>query len=401
MHISTTSPVDLLKQLIAIPSVNPMGQSVSGDIYYETAVTRWLVGLFEERKIPYRVQEVSPGRANVVAVCHAPGATKTVMLDAHQDTVPVEGMTIPPFEPTEKEGRIYGRGACDVKGGMAAMLSAFLRLTESEATLPNHVLLSCSCDEEATLGGIQRLADEWSNANDSQSEPESLLHRSPDLAIIAEPTELDVINAHKGVVRWKINVAGRACHSSAPREGESAIYRMGHILRLLEEYAEQLESERKAHPRLGSATISVGIIKGGSSVNIVPEHCEIEIDRRLIPGEEGLAAQAELHQFLSSHVDFEIIFSEPWVNVPPLSDTENGLLSKVLLQTIEPVAGERTSIAVPFGTHASPVAAAGVPAVVFGPGSIDQAHTKDEWIEVKQLEQAAEIYYQFCLAELK
>lgn len=391
----TTSPVDLLKQLIAIPSVNPMGQPVSGDIYYETALTEWLVNLFETRGIPYRVQEVSPGRANVVALYHSPGATRTIMLDAHQDTVPVEGMTVSPFDPVEEQGRLYGRGACDVKGGMAAMLSAFLRLGGSEEPSPNNVLLSCSCDEEATLGGIQRLADEWSEPA-GKDDVDALLTQRPDFAIIAEPTLLNVINAHKGVIRWKLIVRGRACHSSAPHEGTNAIYRMGRVLALLEGYAQELAGPQKTHPRLGPATLSVGVIKGGSSVNIVPDYCEIEIDRRLIPGEEGMSARESLFEYLSSRLDFEIEFSEPWVNVPPLSDEENGALSRSLLTTIEAVAGPHKAVAVPFGTHASPVSAAGVPAVVFGPGSIEQAHTKDEWIEIKQLEQAAEIYYDYC-----
>ncbi|MCA9039634.1 MAG: M20 family metallopeptidase [Planctomycetaceae bacterium] len=374
-----------------------MGQSVSGDIYYETALTSWLVNLFEEQIIPYRVQEVSPGRANVIALCRAPGATKTILLDAHQDTVPVEGMTIPPFEPTEKEGRIYGRGACDVKGGMAAMLSAFLRLCKADNPPANHVLLSLSCDEEATLGGIQSLADDWLKTATHPVDVDPLLYQRPDIAIIAEPTELDVINAHKGVVRWKIVTSGRACHSSVPDQGTNAIYRMGQVLRVLEDYAQLLPTIAEAHPRLGPATISVGVIKGGASVNIVADHCEIEIDRRLIPGEEGDAARQNLFEYLNSQLDFEIEFTEPWVNVPPLADADNGQLCSNLLKTIEPIAGSHNEIAVPFGTHASPIAAAGVPSVVFGPGSIAQAHTKDEWIEIEQLEQATEIYYQFCL----
>ncbi|MEZ6046006.1 MAG: M20 family metallopeptidase [Planctomycetaceae bacterium] len=400
METSTLNPVELLKQLISIPSVNPMGQEVSGDIYYETKLTEWLVRLFESEGLPYRVQEVSPGRSNVVALCYVAGATHTVFLDAHQDTVPVEGMTISPFDPVEKEGRLYGRGSCDVKGGMAAMLSAFLRLTKDRADLPNHVLMSCTCDEEATLGGISELKNSWSETTPNVSEIEQLLYQAPDVAIIAEPTELNVINAHKGVIRWKIATRGTACHSSAPQAGVNAIYRMSQVISLLEEYAAQLQDRAPQNTNLGPATLSVGIIKGGISVNVVPDYCEIEIDRRLIPGEEGLVVREEIYQFLTSRLDFEIEFLEPWVNTPPLSENINGPLCESLLNTIEPIAGEKKSITVPFGTHASTVNSAGVPAVVFGPGSIAQAHTKDEWIEILQLEQAAEIYYQFCCQPL-
>jgi len=214
-----------------------MGREVEGEIYYETRLTAWLGQLFQDLGVPYRVDEVEPGRANVVAALESPGATRTVMLDAHQDTVPVEGMTIPPFEPVEKEGRLYGRGACDVKGGMAAMLSTFLRLLQERPENACNVLLSCTCDEEATLGGIQHLAEQWNTGAES---PSDLLSAKPDLAIVAEPTELDVIVAHKGVIRWKVITRGRACHSSAPEEGENAIYRMGQVLQLIQEYATDL-----------------------------------------------------------------------------------------------------------------------------------------------------------------
>ena len=218
-----------------------------------------------------------------------------------------------------------------------------------------------------------------------------------DLAIVAEPTGLDIVVAHRGATRWKLSTAGRACHSSRPHEGVNAIYRMAKVVGLLEEYAAWLPGSRPPHPLCGPATLSVGRIEGGSSVNIVPDSCTIEVDRRVIPGEDRLAVIEELKEYLRSRLDFEVTHAAPYCASPPLGDDLNGKLAQELMQVITTVVGLKTAMGVPYGTHASRFARAGVPAVVFGPGDIAQAHTKDEWIEIAQLDQAAEIYYQFCL----
>jgi acetylornithine deacetylase len=140
----------------------------------------------------------------------------------------------------------------------------------------------------------------------------------------------------------------------------------------------------------------VGIIKGGASVNIVPDDCVIEVDRRVIPGEDHAQVLQDLKDYLTSRLDFEVVFEPPWLNGPALNNDNNAWLADPLLEVIAQVAGPHQSIGVPFGTHASRTHAAGVPSVVFGPGSIDQAHTKDEFIEIDQLERAAEVYFQFC-----
>ncbi len=132
-------PVTLLKTLVAIPSVNPMGRALSGDEYLEGRLTEWLVAFLKTHDLPCEVVRIEPGRANVLTRIDIPGATKTLLFDAHQDTVPVDGMTIPPFEPAERDGRIYGRGSCDVKGGLAAMLSAGLDGIERNLSLPEPV----------------------------------------------------------------------------------------------------------------------------------------------------------------------------------------------------------------------------------------------------------------------
>jgi acetylornithine deacetylase len=384
---SLHDPAEILKELIAIPSVNPMGRELSGAEYYEGRMTRWLSDFLQAHRLPVEVQEVVPGRCNVLTRLDSPGATRTVLFDVHQDTVPVDGMTIAPFTPTEAGGRISGRGACDVKGGMASMLATLLRLRRQPAPGRPNLVLSLTCDEESTSLGINHLTAGWQ----SDGPRYSLLPVAPDVAVIAEPTLLDIVVAHRGAVRWRIRTAGRACHSSRPTDGVNAIYRMARVLLAMEEFAAWLPSSRPAHPLCGPATLSVGLISGGSSVNVVPDGCGIDIDRRLLPGEDPLAARQEIIDWLAPRFDFELFHDQPWCNSPGLNDNNNQSLARELLQHVEAATGPHHCIGVPFGTHASRVAAAGVPAVVFGPGDIAQAHTKDEWIEVAQLHQATEI----------
>ena len=171
---------------------------------------------------------------------------------------------------------------------------------------------------------------------------------------------------------------------------------MAKVVSLIEDYAAWLPTSRPAHPLCGPATLSVGRIDGGSSVNIVPDSCTIEVDRRVIPGEDRFGVIEELAEYLRTRLDFEVTHDAPYCASPALGDGQNDKLAQELMRSIASVVGPRQVIGVPYGTHASRFARAGVPSVVFGPGDIAQAHTKDEWIEISQLEQAAEIYFQFC-----
>jgi acetylornithine deacetylase len=353
-------------------------------------MTDWLERFFQSLGVDYERWDVAPGRPNIIARYDAPSSSTTILLDAHQDTVPIDGMTVPPFEPIVADGRITGRGSVDIKGGMAAMLFAFRRLVRERPSTSANVVLSCTCDEEATVLGITDLVERWTSGR------LKLLPGKPDLAIVAEPTLLDVVVAHKGVMRLRMRTPGVACHSSDPSQGRNAIYRMARVVQILEEYAADLAEIGERHPLVGAPTLSVGRITGGTSVNIVPDSCAIEVDRRLIPGETWEAALAELKEFVMRRVDFEVEFEPPWLTSQPLSDADNGPLAQSLLKHIEAVAGPRHAIGVPFGTHASRTCAAGVPSVVFGPGSIARAHTKDEYIEIDQLQRAAEILFQMC-----
>ena len=387
----TTDPLAVLKDLIRIPSVNPMGRDVAGSIYLETRVADYLVETFETLNIAHERIEVVPGRSNVIARIVRPESNTTILLDAHQDTVPVEGMTIDPFEPFERDGRLYGRGSCDVKGGMAAMLAAFLRLAADPPAGAATVIFSATCDEEAGQLGMADLVKLWTDPTRSSQ----IITSPPDFAIVAEPTDLDIVVAHRGAVRWKLRTTGVACHSSRPAEGINAINRMGRVLAVLEDYADELQTLLPPHPLCGSATLSVGRIEGGTSINIVPDRCEIEIDRRSLPGELAQVVIEQMAAYLGERLDFEVKMLPPVVGLP-LSDENNGPWADRLLASITEVAGPHEKVGALYGTHASRVDDAGIPTVVFGPGSITQAHTKDEWIAIEELQRASEIYFRFC-----
>ncbi len=374
--------IRLLSDLVAIPSVNPMGRPLSGEGVLETRLTAYLESWFHDLGVECRRQPVSPGRENLLARYEAPGSRRTILFDVHQDTVPTDGMTIPPFEPNVDRGRLFGRGSCDVKGSMAAMLMAFARLVRERPAGSASVLLACTVDEEFTHTGSSRLAESGHGA---------------DLAIVAEPTSLDLVYCHKGALRWKIRTRGVACHSSTPHQGINAIYRMGHVLRALESFAGSL-SRATPHPILGPPSLSVGRIEGGQSVNVVPDWCEIEVDRRLIPEEDAERCMEEVRAVLAATpggLD-GIELGPPWVHMPALAPWAAEWLGP-LGDAVAAATGRRPAIrGVPFGTDAGPLGAAGTACVVFGPGDIAQAHTRDEWIEIEQVRLAAEAYYRIA-----
>jgi acetylornithine deacetylase len=383
----TSESTRLLRDLVALPSVNPMGRDLTGPDIYEHRVTSYLESFFRDLGVPYERQTVVPLRDNILARWEQPGARRTVLFEAHQDTVPTDHMTIDPFAATIESGRLYGRGACDIKGGMAAMLAAFARLVREKPAGAANVIMACSVDEEHTFLGVQRMVRDGLRA---------------DGAIVAEPTNLRIVHTHKGAARWHVMTPGRACHSSSPEQGVNAIYRMGRLLTAIEKYAASLRAS-KSDRYLGPPTLSVGRIEGGTSVNTVPDRCSIEVDRRLIPGEETTTTLADFAAFLQ-HADgigFPFECSQPWINLPPLpADGPPGKSEWVahVGEILDAALGRHERIAVPYGTDASTLAQAGIPSVVFGPGDIAKAHTCDEWVPLDEVDQASEILYRLACA---
>lgn len=392
--------VDTLCDLVRIPSVNPMGRDVAGEIYLEHWVTQYLEELFHRLDLPFERYVVSPQRDNIIVRVEGDippeRGGKILMFEAHQDTVPIDGMTIPPFMPTIREGKIYGRGSCDIKGGMSAMLAAVARLAHEKPAGRPTVILACTVNEEHGFTGATHWARTYADAAGPQRS--KILPRVPDATIVAEPTQLNVVVAHKGAVRWRCTTTGVATHSSQPQMGDNAAYHMARALLVLERYAKDVVGQLGEHPLVGRPTLSVGTISGGISVNTVPDRCSIEIDRRVLPGENPDAAFEHAVAFVAENIPAgtPVIHETPFMRTFGLADTYNGELASRLGDVIRKHGGPGERIGVPFGTDAPHFAATGSPTVVFGPGSIAQAHTADEWLSIDQLRLAAEILYDFA-----
>jgi acetylornithine deacetylase/succinyl-diaminopimelate desuccinylase-like protein len=360
-----------------------MGRSVPAEVAFEHRVTSYLEGFFRELGVPYEKQLVAAQRENIVARLERPGARRTLVLEAHQDTVPTDRMTIPPFAGTIVGNRLQGRGACDIKGGMAAMLACFARLVQEKPAGCGNVIMACSVDEEHTMLGVRELVRRGLRA---------------DFAVVAEPTQLNIVHAHKGIVRWTLSTTGRSCHSSTPEQGVNAIYRMGQVLGALERFAAEVR-QGKVDPLLGHGTLSVGRIEGGTSVNTVPDYCTVEIDRRLLPGEEPAAERERLLGFVQkAGFDFPVACEPMGIEMPALSPQGSDEICRRLGAAIDAERGSHKVHPVPYGTDAATLAAAGIPSVIFGPGDIARAHTCDEWVPLDEVEQAARILYRLAAA---
>lgn len=375
-----SSVTDTLASLVRINSVNP----AYGDGGSEENVVPFIRDFFAARGIETFTQEVFPGRNNIIA--RLPGLTsRRIVLEAHMDTVSVKGMCIPPFEPAIKEGRMHGRGSVDDKAGLAAMMHAVASLKEDGVIPPCEVWLAAVVDEEYSFRGVVKLCEGL----------------QADASIVAEPTEMRCVIASKGVLRWRISVKGKAAHSSKPHLGVNAISNMARLVLALEEENQRLAA--RTHPLLGPGTLNVGVIQGGVQVNFVPDQCVIEIDQRLLPGDKASAALARCQEIIDdlarSHSGFAAFIEDPPLLVDEALDTPPRASTVVAAQKVLGEMGLNAEVCgVPFGSDASKLSRAGIPTIVFGPGSIDQAHAADEFVPLDEVLQASEFYRRFVLS---
>jgi acetylornithine deacetylase/succinyl-diaminopimelate desuccinylase family protein len=367
-----------LADLIRINSIN----SAYEDGTSEAGLAAYLKEFFRREGIETFEQEVFPGRSNIIARLPGKNPRRRVVLEAHMDTVSVKGMTIPPFEPTVRDGRMYGRGSCDTKAGLAGMAHALVALKREGFVPPCEVWFAAVVDEEHAYRGVVKLC-------------EGLTAHA---AIVAEPTELRLVIATKGVLRWRIRTHGKSAHSSKPRLGVNAIEHMARLILALEPMHAALAQQ--VHPLLGPATGNVGIIKGGVQVNFVPDACVIEIDRRLLPGENVrqifATYQALLDQLAARHPGFSATIEQPPLLVDEaLSTAPNEGVVQTASSVLRDGGLDGTPAGVPYGSDASKLSRRGVPSIVFGPGSIDRAHAAVEYVETDQVLQAFEFYRGF------
>jgi acetylornithine deacetylase/succinyl-diaminopimelate desuccinylase family protein len=372
-----TRTENLLRELIALPSVNPALMPPGDPRAGEQRVGEFLANVAARAKLDIEFRTVFSNRANLLARLTPNGKLRQrILLAPHMDTVGDAAMAESLFQPLQKNGRLYGRGACDTKGSIAAMLVALSEIAESgPRPQQTEIVFAALVDEEIGQNGSRALVKEGFRA---------------DLAIVGEPTRLRVVTAHKGDVWLQLATRGKAAHGARPELGKNAVHEMARIVDLLEtRYARQLRRHR--HPLLGSRTINVGSIQGGTQPNIVPDRCAITIDRRTLPGETEASVVKELRLLLKQH-HFTARISN--FKTAPCFALETNPKLPLIAQFLR-VVKQSSLAAVHFFSDAGVLAQGGIPSVLFGPGDIAQAHTPDEWISLAQLERGKNLLRQF------
>jgi len=381
MPDSPDSVTDLLQAMVSYDTVNA---GIAGPPGREQRLAEWLAQVAASWGLDTRWLPVPGygGGDNLLITTPAQPGTPWVLFDSHLDTVATDGMTVAPLTGEVRDGRLWGRGACDTKGTGAAMLWAIKQAHEA-GSLGNNVGLLFSVDEEVGMTGIQRFCD----------------HDLAELAqqgmawagvVVGEPTMLSPITHHNGVARFDLTASGVAAHSSRPSEGSSAISAM---LRLVDAI------ERRYVPTLaegdaGPATCTVNTIHGGSAANIIPDQCSVVIDRRVVAGEDAAAVVDELHAVLASAglppgTDYVLTTH---IAHPPMSGRASADWCALVGRVLSGLGLSDQGSGAAFATHGGFLDAAGVPSVVLGPGDIAQAHRKDEFITLDQLEQGVAVY---------
>jgi len=372
MTLALGDGVALLRELVRTDSRNP---SLVASAPGEGAVARLLADVLERWGFEVRLQVVVDGRPNVIAVLRGSSSARSLMFNGHLDVVGVEGMTHPPFEANEREGRIYGRGASDMKGGIAAMCAAAARM---KGSLRGDIVIAGVVDEE------------W------QSHGTSTLIASglrPTAAIVAEPTRLAMMPAHKGFVWLEVTVHGRAAHGSRWDIGVDAIRHAGLLLAELDRIdAEELP--RREHLLLGRASLHASTIEGGLGLSTYPDRCVVRIERRTIPGESHETAARELraaYERIRSRrpelqIDIRVLFAQPPSDVPLDAPVCAALASALAAHGLS-----TTPVGMSAWTDAALLNEAGIPAICFGPGDMGLAHAAEEYIPIAEVERATEV----------
>jgi acetylornithine deacetylase len=359
------STVRLLKDLVAIDSVNPaLVPGAAG----EAAIARALLDYLRACGLHVEVQDVRPGRPNVIGTLEGRTPGRSLMFCGHIDTVGVAGMTRP-FDPDERGGRIYGRGSQDMKGGVAAMIGAARAIAETGGLDAGRLVIACVVDEEHASIGADALVTRY----------------RADGAVVTEPTDLAVAVAHKGFEWVEIETEGRAAHGSRPRDGRDAILRMGRVLNALEALDRTLQAGR-SHPLLGSASLHASLIEGGRELSSYPDHCSVQIERRTIPGESSGCAGREVDEILgglhAADPEFRAASRVMFHRSPYELDAAHELPQ--LLAAAGGGQGRTPVIGMSFWTDAAVLGGAGIPSVLFGPTG-GGLHGLEEWVEIESV----------------
>jgi acetylornithine deacetylase len=366
--------LQLLRRLVAINSVNPSlvpGAAGEGEVALAIADHLRTIGLEVE------LQEVAPGRPNVIGVLEGRAPGPSLMFCGHIDTVGVEGMRAP-FDPIERDGRLYGRGSQDMKGGVAAMIDA-ARVVAGEGLAAGRLIVACVVDEEYASIGADALVARW----------------RADAAVVTEPTDMRIAVGHKGFAWFEMETRGRAAHGSRPRDGRDAIMRMGRVLHGLEQLDRRLQS-RPEHPLLGTASLHASIIEGGRELSSYPDRCTLKLERRTVTGETDAVVLEELESILAElrreDPEFEAtltpLFARPSYELAP--NHELPVRLGYALKTQPDRERGDSLIGMSFWTDAAVLGAAGIPSVLFGPGGAG-LHSTEEFVELGDVQRCRDV----------
>jgi acetylornithine deacetylase len=361
--------ITLLRELVAIDSVNPsLVPGAAGEAQIAQAIAAHMrrIGLDVE------MQEAAEGRSNVIGVLEGRGKGRSLMLCGHVDTVGVEGMQAP-FDPVERDGRLYGRGAQDMKGGVAAMIDA-ARMVAQDGLPAGRLIVAAVVDEEYASLGADALVTRW----------------RADAAVVTEPTDLQIAIGHKGFAWFEVETRGRAAHGSRPRDGRDAILRMGRVLHELEQLDRRLQAA-PPHPLMGTASLHASLIAGGRELSSYPDRCSLKMERRTVTGETEAAVAREIEEILArlrgADAEFEAsltpLFARPSYEVAPDHDLPLALKRAVEGQSPSPGAVHEF-VGMSFWTDAAVLGSAGIPSVLFGPGGAG-LHSVEEYVEIRDV----------------
>ena len=357
--------IALLRDLVAIDSVNPsLVPGAAGEAAIADALAQHMRGM----GLDVHVEEAAPGRPNVVAVLEGRRPGRSLMLCGHVDTVSVEGMGAP-FDPVVRDDRLYGRGAQDMKAGVAAMVDA-ARVLRDGGLAAGRVVIAAVVDEEyASLGG-DALVRSW----------------TADAAVVTEPTDLRLAIGHKGFAWFEVVTRGRAAHGSRPEDGRDAIMRMGRVLHALERLDRELQS-RARHAVMGTASLHASMISGGREWSSYPDGCRLEMERRTIAGESAEGAQQEieaiLHALRAGDPEFDasvnLVFGRPPYELAP-----DHPLVGAAARALAGVGAAGEPVGMSFWTDAAILGGAGIPSVLFGPGGAG-LHSTEEYVKIPEV----------------
>jgi acetylornithine deacetylase len=366
-----TAIASLLASLVGINSVNPsLIPGAAGEADIARFVKRWL----DERGIQTEKHDAAPNRPSVIARVPGKGGGRSLLLNAHLDTVGIDGMS-DPFNARIQDGRMYGRGTYDMKGGLAACMLALADVRPGE--LAGDVVLAAVADEEHASLGIKDV----------------LPRIRVDAAIVTEPTSLQVCIAHKGFTWHEITTSGRAAHGSQPEFGIDAIAHMGRVLYRLEALQAEL-GQRPPHRLLGHGSLHASLISGGQELSSYPATCTLQLERRTLPAEDLASVEQEVEGFLNALAAEDPQFHaqhRTTLSRPPFTVSEDEAIVRTLLAQASIVLGATpATFGASFWMDAAFLAAAGIPTVAFGPHGAG-AHARDEWVDLDSVDQCREI----------